>query len=1018
MPRIRIKNIPKGFELQKKAKGGSTGDQVEYSLVTSPVSLSDGQVNTEGDTPTRKSLKSVPRDQANIEAEGGETVLTDLNNDGMFGLYNITGPSHDDGGVPMNLPDQSFIFSRDPSLYLTDEELAQFDMNPSKKGKSPAQVSKKYELNKYYGLIKDPYADDIQIRTAEMMMDKNMPELSKLAFVQESKKDFEDGVPLASFVYLQQQGVDPMKFKQEVEGITEQAAQAEMLSMLSPQQQQDLLTQAMFLQHMNQAEQQRQASQDLERDLQTQAAAQQQAPYSIPLAKYGMSVPSKNVDPQLAFNEEPSFFDNRMRDFMMRVDPNSQPMGQPSPPMRMAQPTQFVRYGFEMPTAQKGEEVQQSIVEDMGSGIEMSEYTISYQGMPESQKNVRYTRSDIMTAMKNGQLSDNIIITKVGIDSGYRPSEHPDFQVTDDLPMAQKGTEVAEPFEFDVSTGTTYVTGSSGERTGADAKTQVTALENQLDLYFQAIKDGTIQPNEDGTYDLPFTIAGGSSARNFKGSKAYGEISTALKELVQYYPELEGKIGFVQPDGSLSVDNTTGNVRLPQGFDNVFGETFDVSKTEDISLAGDNLNVVANQALAYDRNREAYETTFLPYLERAKDKYGLDIDASKFNVENTMSSYSSPEESASRLGLDYSKILAGDYSELSEKYNIDFTGSEKQMADQAENFLLDQAQFSTIGSTGTIPATPPEVPETPETPDVPDITTSGRPDEDFYIQDINDLKTMQAIEAGRRLGLPMAPPTPRDIDYRYALQSPQAQVSATNASLNAQRRGLRAFAGPQSYLARSQAMDQKGIEESAKIVDTVQRNNIGTINQGEKIKSDLDFRQDLVRTGALKKFFDETETALESFNNERLSDQFTMNQMMNNAITNRATTQVINSLQPYYRIDPTTGGTIDMFRTADLDPTVPSREDRIGEIIDISQQLGTAGITADLSDILKLTGIDDVEQPTEQDLTRQAYMNYPAPFVGQAFGQSPVQGRLGLEVGPADNSSFRVLPFSVGLTGF
>ena len=255
----------------------------------------------------------MPRDQANIEAEGGETVLTDLNNDGMFGLYNITGPSHDDGGVPMNLPDQSFIFSRDPSLYLTDEELAQFDMNPSKKGKSPAQVSRKYELNKYYGLIKDPYADDIQIRTAEMMMDKNMPELSKLAFVQESKKDFEDGVPLASFVYLQQQGVDPMKFKQQVEGITEQAAQAEMLSMLSPQQQQELLTQAMFLQQMNQAEQQRQASQDLERDLQTQAAAQQQAPYSIPLARYGMSVPSKNVDPQLAFNEEPSFFENRMR---------------------------------------------------------------------------------------------------------------------------------------------------------------------------------------------------------------------------------------------------------------------------------------------------------------------------------------------------------------------------------------------------------------------------------------------------------------------------------------------------------------------------------------------------------------------------------------------------------------------------------------------------------------------------------------------------------------------------------
>jgi len=1018
MPRIRIKNMPKGFELQKKAKGGSAGDQVEYSLVTSPVSLSDGQVNTQGDTPTRKSLKSVPRDKANIEAEGGETVLTDLNNDGMFGLYNITGPSHDDGGVPMNLPDQSFIFSRDPSLYLTNEELAQFDMNSSKKGKSPAQVSKKYELNKYYGLIKDPYADDIQIRTAEMMMDKNMPELSKLAFVQESKKDFEDGVPLASFVYLQQQGVDPMEFKQQVEGITEQAAQAEMLSALSPQQQQELLTQAMFLQQMNQAEQQRQASQDLERDLQTQAAAQQQAPYSIPLARYGMSVPSKNVDPQLAFNEEPSFFKNRMSDFMMRVDPNTQPMGQPSPPMRMAQPTQLVKYGSEMPTAQRGEEVQQSMVENMGSGIEMSEYTISYQGMPESQKNVRYTRSDIMTAMKNGQLSDNMIITKVGIDSGYRPGEHPDFQVVDDLPMAQKGTETeaVEPFEFSTRTEAGFRTGYSGEEditpargAGATTQAQRERLERTLDLFIEGIKNGTIQPDpETGKYELPFTIRGGSSARTFEGSEGKKEISKAMTNLISEYPELEGKIGYIQSDGTLDINSPTNNVKLPQGFHNIFGENFDETAFEDISLADPTtLSNTANDALAYDRNRTEYEKVLLPYL-KAK---GLNVDA--FNVTNEMLPYRTAQETALDLGIDYSKIEAGDFSELQERIGKDITSLEK-----ANSALLDAAQFSGIDVSGAIPGKVPEPEPEPEPEPLPEIYTKSRLDEDFYIQDINDLKTMQAISAGRRLGLPMAPPTPRDIDYRYALQSPQAQVSATNASLNAQRRGLRAFAGPQSYLARSQAMDQKGIEESAKIVDTVQRNNIGTINQGEKIKSDLDFRQDLVRTEGLKKFFDETETALENFNNERLSDQFTMNQMMNNAITNRATTQVINSLQDYYRIDPTTGGTIEMFRTADLDPTVPSREDRIGEIIDISQQLGTAGITADLPSILKLTGINDVEQPTEQDLTRQAYMNYPAPFVGQAFGQPPVQGRMGLEVGPADSSSFRVLPFSVGLTGF
>ena len=62
-------------------------------------------------TDVRYSLSSVPREEANLEAEGGETVLTDLNQDGNFGLYDITGPRHSSGGVPMYLPDQSFIFS-------------------------------------------------------------------------------------------------------------------------------------------------------------------------------------------------------------------------------------------------------------------------------------------------------------------------------------------------------------------------------------------------------------------------------------------------------------------------------------------------------------------------------------------------------------------------------------------------------------------------------------------------------------------------------------------------------------------------------------------------------------------------------------------------------------------------------------------------------------------------------------------------------------------------------------------
>ena len=56
----------------------------------------------------------------------------------------------------------------------------------------------------------------------------------------------------------------------------------------------------------------------------------------------------------------------------------------------------------------------------------------------------------------------------------------------------------------------------------------------------------------------------------------------------------------------------------------------------------------------------------------------------------------------------------------------------------------------------------------------------------------------------------------------------------------------------------------------------------------------------------------------------------------------------------------------------------------------------------------------DQEPLTEKDITRQAFANMPAPYTGQQFG---LGGMVGLQVGAEDNSTFRVLPFSVGLTG-
>ena len=250
MAKIKINSLPAGFKLvngkieeeQMMKQGGYvTGDQAGYGLVTLPQDYyNNSNMNTTRDESVRYSLSGVPRDKANIEAEGGETVLTDLNNDNQFGLYNITGPRHSKGGVPMFLPEQSFIYSDTDKMRFNQDELAEYGIETKLK-MTPAQVSKRYELNKYYGSMQDQFADEITARSSELMLKKNMMGLSKLAFDQELKKKFEDGVPLAAHPYLVSIGEDPIEFTAKVENITKKQAQMKAFAALSPEQQQQLL---------------------------------------------------------------------------------------------------------------------------------------------------------------------------------------------------------------------------------------------------------------------------------------------------------------------------------------------------------------------------------------------------------------------------------------------------------------------------------------------------------------------------------------------------------------------------------------------------------------------------------------------------------------------------------------------------------------------------------------------------------------------------------------------------------
>jgi hypothetical protein len=198
MRKVKIKNLPQAY------KGGSMSSlykQIAPSYMTD--SLSEKPIKG------KKTLGPVPREMANLEAEKGETAfIPDV--DGLPAHYKIGGQRHYAGGTPLNLPDNSFIFSDTSSMKIKDQDiLKEFNMPKKKGGYTPAQIAEKYDLNKYREVLGDPNSDKLSRETAEKMISSYNVKLAKLALIQESKKGFPDGIPAVALPYMAMNAIQP-----------------------------------------------------------------------------------------------------------------------------------------------------------------------------------------------------------------------------------------------------------------------------------------------------------------------------------------------------------------------------------------------------------------------------------------------------------------------------------------------------------------------------------------------------------------------------------------------------------------------------------------------------------------------------------------------------------------------------------------------------------------------------------------------------------------------------------------
>ncbi len=202
--KVRIKSLGK---LSKKAYGGQ---QPDGALDVTPAAWGGGDYKSMSTPKAKigKTLTSVPRDKANLEAEGGETAFGPISGDNIPDHFTISGPRHTNGGVPLDLPDDTFIFSDTKAMKIRDPKiLKMFGKTKKKGGYTPAELAKPYDINKYKEILMDPDSDEKSRNTAEMMIKNYIMKLGALALAQEAKKGFPQGIPEMARPYMEANGI-------------------------------------------------------------------------------------------------------------------------------------------------------------------------------------------------------------------------------------------------------------------------------------------------------------------------------------------------------------------------------------------------------------------------------------------------------------------------------------------------------------------------------------------------------------------------------------------------------------------------------------------------------------------------------------------------------------------------------------------------------------------------------------------------------------------------------------------
>lgn len=845
MAKIRINKLPKGFKLvdgkvvedKLMQYGGDmylTGDQADYGLVTTPQQYyGQTMFNNTDDQSVRFSLSSIPREDANIEAEGGETVLTDLNNNGDFGLYNITGPRHSQGGVPMFLPEQSFIYSDTPKLKFSKDEMSEFDMGGSRR--TPAQISKKFGLNNYYAELDSQFSDNISSRSAELMLKKNMEDLSKLSFMQEAKKNFEDGVPLASHPFLLSQGLDPLEFTANVEQISMQQAQNNTIEQLPVDQQNQL---RMLQQMLAQAEQQ-----------QDMSAQNMQAPPIDSANQMQLAQANNDIMPMARFGNEMSDFLNKAQ-AGTETDANSSNNiytinGQP------VDRAQYIDYAIRNNLHRRFDG---TIESDFIKGL--SDAEIKMYG-----KNL--TDIGNYDVFNQGDNTGDLSITEEQFNETYRNINN------------SKSEEVKSVVEENVQSqnnesSTTSESFDPLKYFPAGSKTHKLIKEKQSQGFeFSLTDEGKLRyfkpasSKFEGRQGNSQTSAIDIVGSTVEGDPIYSEDERGTGDVIN-----QSDIGYFDY-GMYSEGNVPGTQYSTGNQDSWYGSDAFASKEAEEDWMRRN-GKIAEKIEGFDYNKGKNDPQWLKFQKLYEEERKKFYD----KVGAPYRPYFGTGETGSDLdGKAGAKVFNAP------GFDIDFTSAE-------EGFI--------------------DLPEEKEKIKTNDLETTPGPIKEVWRQDQNNLMALAAIQDD--LYLPWSPKLDEQkIDY--VLDDYTGKVNAIMGAQNTMASALGAAGGPQA-IARSN-IQGKSLNAIAQAIDTTNRTNVNIMNRAAAQQAQMDAQIDMRNKAIDKGLYDDTVFALQekqNFDNEKIAKN---NELFNAMITNAANTYNLNTLYPYYNVNPQADGNVE-----------------------------------------------------------------------------------------------------------